>query len=120
MAVWYTHQQLEKVTRDLYDNESAEAEAMGYGDWPEFDRAGPEVRDAFRARAADHLDGVTPIDLSKSLRLRNGGKIRGAKLTEDGLGIVAEADGYTAKWQIDGFASGGFPRRPDLADIVYA
>ena len=114
---WYTETQLEQATRDLYDHEAAEAEACDMGDWPSFDARGPETRDAFRVRAQARLGAMTPIDLTRDLKLRNGAKVYGAKVSEDGFYVIAEFDGIPSRWQIDGRITYG---RTDNADLIYA
>jgi hypothetical protein len=68
-------------------------------------------------RATAQLASIVPLDLSRPLRLRDGAPASNARLSEDGLSIIAHVATWRsdASWPLDGSTGEDHP-----SDLAYA
>ncbi|MFC5358188.1 hypothetical protein [Azospirillum himalayense] len=123
---WYTQDQLEQRAKDLHEIDRTMVDAIGdFQPGPTWENLPEECRQKWRLKAAEHLDAVSPLDLTRPLRTRAGEPIISAKLSDDGMAIIATvmfagADtATTASWPINGLYAEG-REGEDSIDLVYS
>lgn len=101
---WFTEEQVQQVAKDIYEFNADNVEAatdMVVQRWGEVSQ---DVQQRWLDRARAQLAAVVPLDLSRPLRLRDGTPVTGARLSDDGLCIIADvaAWGSSASWPRSG------------------
>jgi hypothetical protein len=119
-ARWFTEEQVQKVARDLQENDRTMADAMDMPSvgWKELSEA--QQRRWVNLARVD-LAILEPLDITRPIRLRDGMPVYDVKLSEDGLNILARViawgqEGTQASWGRDGRS--GEADHP--TDLVYA
>ena len=114
---WFTEQHIETRARELQDADATMADAMDMKTYP-WDQLTDKAQQSFRDKARAELAGMTPIDITRPLRMRDGTPVENPRLSDNGMSIVVDipAWGYSASWCIDGKVD---PEGPEVSiDLV--
>ena len=116
--LWFTEEQVKVVGKGLYDFDASAAEAAMDIVTVHWEGLSQEVQKKWFDRARAQLATVVPLDLSRPLRLRDGTPVTGARLSDDGLQIIADVPswGSTAAWP----RSGRYDGDEHPTDLIYA
>jgi hypothetical protein len=116
---WYTDAMVDKVARDMHEDDAEIADACDVTpiEWKDLDDAG---RARWTARAIERLMNMTPLDLTRPLRMRCGVTVEDAQASPDGLSVIVRVPAWGTKssWPIDGKVTG--TDGPEDQDLVYA
>lgn len=103
---WFTEEQVQKVARDLQENDRTMADAMDMPSigWEELSEA--QQRGWVNLARVD-LATLEPLDITRPLQLRDGTLVHDVKLSADGLCIIARVwvwgpQPVQASWGRDG------------------
>lgn len=114
---WFTEAQALQVAKDLQEMDRTMGDAMDYGPGTAWGDLSHESQQRWLARAEAELGAIVPLDLARPLRLRDGTPVQNARLSDDGLCVIADvaAWGRGASWPRNGMHDEEHP-----ADLVYA
>jgi hypothetical protein len=115
---WFTDAQVQQVAQDLLEQDRTMADAMDMTPGKPWGELSQEGQQAWLDRATAQLSKIVLLDLSRPIRLRDGTPALNARLSEDGLSIIARVEAWRtdASWPLDG--STGDKEFPE--DLVYA
>lgn len=113
---WFTEKQVEIVARDMQEGDRTMADAMDAPVPPAWGNLSEESQKLWLKRARERLAAITPLDITKPLKLRDGTSIQNVRLSEDGLQIFAEVPAWdtVASWPLSGTYD-----EPCHMDMVY-